>query len=402
MVNPAMHKESYQRPLVAEIAQAFGKGLPFLHVITGPRQSGKTTAAAQAAAAWKGETVFAAADAPLPPGPEWIQSQWAHALSRRSADREVLLVLDEVQKIKGWSEVVKLLWDREQRERKGIKVLLLGSSTLLLRKGLSDSLAGRFITHHCNHWGWDEMRRAFGLGLDEWIFFGGYPGAARLRDDEASWRHYITDSLIETVLSRDILQLATVAKPALLRHLFGLAVSHPAEILSYNKMLGQLQDAGNTTTLAHYLHLLETAFLVSGLDSYRSGRGRKRAGSPKLVFWNNALVTAYLGGGFKQARQDLPWWGRLVENAAGAHLLNSLDRLTYQVHYWRDRNDEVDFVVKSPRKTWAIEVKSGRDRPGRGLAAFLRDNPKAQPFIVGHAGMPLEEFFRTDPATIFD
>jgi predicted AAA+ superfamily ATPase len=397
-----MNEAPYQRPLVADITQAFGRHLPFLHVIIGPRQSGKTTAATQAAAAWKGDTVFAAADAPLPPGPEWIHAQWNHALSRCLDGRKVLLVLDEVQKVRGWSETIKLLWDKEQRERRGVKVLLLGSSTLLMQKGLSESLAGRFIIHRCNHWGLSEMRRAFGWSLDEWVFFGGYPGAARLRDDEGTWRRYVTDSLIETVLSRDILQLATVAKPALLRHLFGLAVSHPAEILSYNKMLGQLQDAGNTTTLAHYLRLLETAFLISGLDSYRSGRGRKRAGSPKLVFWNNALVTAYSGGGFEQTRQDLPWWGRLVENAAGAHLLNGLDRLTHQVLYWRDRNDEVDFVVKSPRRTWAIEVKSGRDRPGRGLAAFLRGDPKVRPFVVGHSGMPLEEFFLTEPAAIFD
>jgi predicted AAA+ superfamily ATPase len=313
-----------------------------------------------------------------------------------------LLILDEVQKVKGWSEVVKLLWDKERRERKGIRAVLLGSSTLLMQKGFSESLTGRFVTYRCNHWGLSEMRRAFGWSMDEWIFFGGYPGAAQFRGDEPAWRRYVTDSLRETVLSRDVFQLATVAKPALLRHLFGLAVAHPAQILSYNKMLGQLQDAGNTTTLAHYLHLLETAFLVSGLNSFRAGRGRKRAGSPKLVFWNNALVTAYLGGGFSDTRRDLPWWGRLVENAAGAHLLNGLDRVTHEVTYWRDGNDEVDFVIKTPKKFWAVEVKSGLDKPGKGLPAFLRRHPKAQPFIVGPSGMPLEEFFTGEPGAIFD
>lgn len=397
-----MTENNYQRPLVAQLQEALRKDLPFLHVITGPRQSGKTTAATQAAKAWRGEAVFAAADAPLPPGPEWIHAQWANALSRCGKGQKVLLVLDEVQKVKGWSEVVKLLWDKEKRERKGIRAILLGSSTLLMQKGLSESLAGRFVTYRCNHWGLPEMRRAFDWGIDEWIFFGGYPGAAPLRGDEPAWRRYVTDSLIETVLSRDILQLATVAKPALLRHLFGLSVAHPAQVLSYNKMLGQLQNAGNTTTLAHYLHLLETAFLVSGLNTFRAGRGRKRAGSPKLVFWNNALVTAYLGSSFKDTRSDLPWWGRLVENAAGAHLLNSLDGLTHQVLYWRDGNDEVDFVIKTPRKTWAVEVKSGLDKPGRGLSAFLKQHPKAQPFIIGPSGMPLEEFFAKEPAEIFD
>ncbi|HVA66254.1 MAG TPA: ATP-binding protein [Elusimicrobiota bacterium] len=397
-----MTSAQYKRPFVAELEKALRDNIPFLHAITGPRQSGKTTAAAQAAKSWRGEVVFAAADAPLPPGPEWIHAQWANALSRCVKGQKVLLILDEVQKVKGWSEIVKLLWDKEKRERKGIRAVLLGSSTLLMQKGLSESLAGRFVTYRCNHWGLSEMRRAFGWNMDEWIFFGGYPGAAPLKKDESAWRRYVTDSLIETVLSRDVLQLTTVAKPALLRHLFGLAVAYPAQILSYNKMLGQLQDAGNTTTLAHYLHLLETAFLVSGLNSFRSGRGRKRAGSPKLVFWNNALVTAYSGDDFSHTRQDLPWWGRLVENAVGGQLLNGLDRVTHQVLYWRDGNDEVDFVIKTPRKFWAVEVKSGRDKPGQGLSAFLRQHPQAQPFIIGPSGMPLEEFFMKEPAAIFD
>ena len=397
-----MTDNNYQRPLVAELQKALREDIPFLHAITGPRQSGKTTAATQAAQTWRGDVIFAAADAPLPPGPEWIHAQWANALSRCGKSQKVLLILDEVQKVKGWNEVVKLLWDKEKREHKGIRAILLGSSTLLMQKGLSESLAGRFVTYQCRHWGLSEMRRAFGWGMDEWLFFGGYPGAAQLKKDETAWRRYVTDSLIETVLSRDILQLATVAKPALLRHLFGLSVAHPAQVLSYNKMMGQLQDAGNTTTLAHYLHLLETAFLVSGLNTFRTGRGRKRAGSPKLVFWNNALVTAYLGTDFKDTRADLPWWGRLVENAVGSHLLNNLDGLTYQTLYWRDGNDEVDFVIKTPRKIWAVEVKSGRDKPGRGLSAFLKEHPQAHPFIVGPSGMPLEEFFAKAPSDIFD
>ena len=398
---PSLNGFKYQRPFVAQIQKALNKNLPLLHVITGPRQVGKTTAAHQVSQVWGGETVFAAADAPLPPGPEWVQAQWEIALSKCRANRKVLLVLDEVQKVRGWSEVVKLLWDRNRLEKRPIKVLLLGSSTLLMQKGMSESLAGRFVTYRCGHWGYAEMKQAFKWNFEEWLFFGGYPGAAQLRRSEADWRRYISDSLIETVLSRDVLQLSTVAKPALLRHLFGLAVSHPAQILSYNKMLGQLQDAGNTTTLAHYLHLLETAFLVSGLDLFRVGRGRKRSGSPKLMFWNNALVTAYLGGGFKQTRQDRAWWGRLVENAAGAHLLNGLDHMTHQIYYWREKDQEVDFVVRTPKSLWAIEVKSGRDTARQGLGAFQRHYPEARPFIVGTGGMDLEEFFVSDPGQLF-
>ncbi|MBI4371311.1 MAG: ATP-binding protein [Elusimicrobia bacterium] len=396
-----MKEFKHRRPLVAEVLKALRQELPFLHVIMGPRQVGKTTAARQVAAAWGDETIFAAADAPLPPGPEWIHAQWENALSLCGKGRNVLLVLDEVQKVKGWSEAVKLLWDREQHEGKGLKVLLLGSSSLLMQKGMAESLAGRFMAYRCGHWGYGEMKDAFGWSLEEWIYFGGYPGAAQLKTDETAWRRYISDSLIETVLSRDILQLTTVAKPALLRHLFGLSVSHPAQILSYNKMLGQLQDAGNTTTLAHYLRLLETAFLVSGLDLYKAGRGRKRAASPKLVLWNNSLVTGYVGSDYRETRRDLPWWGRLVENAAGAHLFNGLDHATHQIYYWRERDDEVDYVVKSPRNLWALEVKSGRGAPRRGLAAFLKRYPATRPLMIGADGMDLEKFFLADPMSLF-
>lgn len=395
-----MKEFKHRRPLVAEVHHALRRNLPFLHIIIGPRQVGKTTAAQQVAAAWGDETVFAAADAPLPPGPEWLHAQWENALSRCGKGRKVLLVLDEVQKVKGWSEVVKLLWDREQREGKGLKVILLGSSSLLMQKGMSESLAGRFMTYRCGHWGYGEMKEAFGWDLEDWIYFGGYPGAARLKIDEAAWRRYISDSLIETALARDILQLTTVAKPALLRNLFGLSVSHPAQVLSYNKMLGRLQDAGNTTTLAHYLKLLETAFLVSGLDQYKAGRGHKRASSPKLVLWNNALVTAYVGGDCQETRRDLPWWGRLVENAVGAHLFNGLDHATHRTYYWRERDDEVDYVIKSPRNLWALEVKSGRSATSRGLAAFIKRYPDARPLMIGGGAMELEKFFLADPMMI--
>lgn len=391
----------YIRPFVAGLQKALVDDLPFLHIITGPRQVGKTTAALQVRAEWEGESVYAAADAPLPPGPEWISAQWELALAKAAPGRRVLLVLDEIQKVTGWSEAVKLLWDRERRERKGIRVVLLGSSSLLIQHGLSESLAGRFLSYRAGHWGFGEMRSAFGWSLEDWLYFGGYPGAAVLKGDEAAWRRYVTDSLIETVLSRDVLQLATVAKPALLRHLFGLAVSHPAEILSYNKMLGQLQDAGNTTTLAHYLRLLDAAFLVGGLDIYRAGRGVKRAGSPKLVFWNNALVTAFLGRPAAETFGDPARRGRLVENAVGGRLLGGLDSATHQVYYWRERDKEVNFVVKTPTDLWAVEVKSGPSRDLGGLAHFLRRWPRARPLMIGAGGMPLEEFFLADPAKLF-
>jgi predicted AAA+ superfamily ATPase len=360
-------------------------------VLVGPRQVGKTTAAAQLAArlGWPSHT--ASADAPLPHPPEWIETQWR--LARAAGRGRVLLVLDEIQKVRGWSEVVKRLWDEELRTGARVRPLLLGSSALLVQKGLTESLAGRFFVHRCTHWSWSECRAAFGWPLERWLYFGGYPGAAAFAGDEPAWKRYVTDSLIETVIARDVLQMQTVAKPALLRHLFALAAAYPVQTLSYTKMLGQLQDAGNTVTLAGYLRLLETAFLASGLELHTRGQVRRRGSSPKLILWNNALVNAPSLLGFRQAQADGAWWGRLVENAVGAHLLNGLHGPQWQVAYWRANGDEVDFVVSRGASSWALEVKSGRGGKASGFAAFRKRYPKAGAWLIGESGVPLAEFF---------
>jgi uncharacterized protein len=294
----------------------------------------------------------------LPPGAEWLRAQWE--LCRRDATKgRCLLILDEAQKVPGWSEVVKGLWDADRRTRTSISVLLLGSSALLLGSGATESLAGRFQLHRCTHWTWPECRDAFGWNLEQWLFFGGYPGAAGLADDVPEWRTYVRDALIEAVLGRDVLAIERVTKPALLRHLFGLACHFCARPLSYNKMLGQLQDAGNTTTLSHYLDLLERAFLVSGLSRFSGSVVKSRGSSPKLIVWSNALVAAMLGHGLEEARRDTALWGRLVENAAGAHLVNHLHDAEDEVTYFRDGDDEVDFVLRRGRTIVGIEVKSG-------------------------------------------
>lgn len=385
-----------QRPIVSQILDRLSRPPELIQIMIGPRQVGKTTAAQAIGNAWRGPVRYAAADLPLPPGPEWVENQWS--LARRSAGSEPpLLVLDEVQKVRGWSEAVKACWDEDRSAGRQVRVLLLGSSALLLAQGVTESLAGRFFLHRCLHWSWPECRQAFAWELDHWIFFGGYPGAAPLTVDQNGWRSYVLDSLVETVLARDVLAMQTVAKPALLRHLFAFAASHPAQVVSYNKMLGELQDAGNTTTLAHYLRLLASAFLLTGLERFSGGEARTKGSSPKLVAWNNALVSALRLQSFAEARAAHHVWGRLVENAVGAHLLNHLQGIPYEVMYWKDRNDEVDFVVRSPRGLWAIEVKSGWPGKLTGMAAFLRKYAHARPLLVGSGGMPLEEFFARDP-----
>jgi len=375
------------------LLEALSRPSPVVRVLTGPRQVGKTTMALEIQRSIGIPALYASADSPLPPDVGWIESQWRRALAEgTAAGFPVLLILDEVQKVRGWSEEIKRLWDLRDRKRE-IRVLLLGSSALLMQTGLSESLAGRFFLHRCLHWGFPEVRDAFGWDLDRWLYFGGYPGAAFFAGQEGDWRRYVVDSLIETVLARDVLQLNRVAKPALLRHLFSLAATYPAQCVSYTKMLGQLQDAGNTTTLAHYLRLLTSAFLASGLDGFSAGHERKRASSPKLVLWNNALVSAMSSKTYADALADPVWWGRLVENAVGAHLLNSLPPLEYSVTTWRERNEEVDYVVVRGRQVWGLEVKSGRGGKAPGLARFQARFPRAHSLRVGGAGIPLVEFF---------
>lgn len=385
---------NFERSLVKTLTKALSKRLPVFQVITGPRQVGKTTIANQVLQALAYPSVYASADSPLPPGPEWIESQWRLASMEAEKSRKpVILVLDEIQKVTGWSEALKQRWDHARRSGQDIRLLVLGSSALLLQEGLSESLAGRFFLNRCMHWSFQECAAAFGWDLNTWLYFGGYPGTAVFADDEQQWKRYVADSLIETVLARDVLQMQRVAKPTLLRHLFALSAAFPAQIFSYNKMLGQLQDAGNTTTLANYLRLLETAFLISGLELYSRGHIRKRGSSPKLILWNNALVNALSSRTFHEATGDAMWWGRLVENAVGAHLCNSLPATEYGISYWREGDREVDFVVTRGTETWAIEVKSGRRGKLSGLERFRSKYPKAKTLVVGDVGIPLERFF---------
>lgn len=382
----------YQRPKATELERRLAEPRRFIQVLAGPRQVGKSTLVQQVTEALPLPVRFVSADEPLLRGPEWIAQQWEAA---RLAAREGggVLVLDEIQKIPSWSEMVKRLWDEDTRGRVPLRVVLLGSAPLLMARGMSESLAGRFEIIQLPHWSFAEMRAAFDVSLDEYLYFGGYPGAAALRDEPERWRRYIIDSLIETSVSRDVLLLTRVDKPALLRRLFELACRYSGQILSYTKMLGQLQDAGNTTTLAHYLDLLAGAGLVCGLQKYAGDVARIRGSSPKLTVYNNALLCATSGLDFEEAKADREFWGRLVESAVGAHLANAAAAGVCELYYWRERNREVDFVVKSGRRVVAIEVKSGRQREmPAGMAAFIQAFKPQRTLLVGGDGIGLEEF----------
>ena len=377
---------------------ALSRPTSVIHVLIGPRQVGKTTIALQLQESAKIPAIYATADSPVPLDFTWIETQWKRAVTESHTSKgPVILILDELQKVRGWSETLKIFWD-SRLDGPEIRVLILGSSSLMMQEGLTESLAGRFFLHRCSHWNYNECKEAFGWNLEQWIFFGGYPGAASFINDEISWKRYIADSLIETVLARDVLQMSKITKPVLLRHLFALAATLPAQCVSYTKMLGQLQDAGNTTTLAHYLKLLESAFLVSGLELFSRNKQRKRGSSPKLVLWNNALINALSTRTFDASIGDSIWWGRLVENAVGACLCSSLNSIEYTVTYWRKGNHEVDYIIARGADIRAIEVKSGAGKKLSGLASFRSQYPEAKSLIVGGPGIPLEEFFIKDTA----
>ncbi|MGA2382660.1 MAG: ATP-binding protein [Gemmatimonadales bacterium] len=385
-------QRDYRRPYAAQLARRLDEPRRFIQVVAGARQVGKTTLVQQVTGATKVPVRYASADEPTLRGPEWIAEQW-EAARLAAGPKGALLVLDEVQKATGWSESVKRFWDEDSRARRPLKVVLLGSAPLLVRRGLTESLAGRFEVLRLPHWSLAEMRAAFGFSLDEYLYFGGYPGAAPLAHDPERWRRYILDALVETTVSRDVLLLSRVDKPALLRRLFELGCRYSGQVLSYTKMLGQLQDAGNTTTLAHYLDLLEGSGLVGGLSKYSGSLVRQRGSSPKLQVFNTALMSAQSGHTFAEARAERQFWGRLVESAVGAHLANATALEGAELFYWRERNREVDFVAKVGRTVTAIEVKSGRSRDALpGMAAFVEAFTPARRLLVGGDGVAVEEF----------
>jgi predicted AAA+ superfamily ATPase len=389
---------SFSRPVLAKLIQRMAEPRRFLQVLAGPRQSGKTTLARQLMKAFGDQASYSTADTLAPENTIWIEQQWGAARFRCRQAGRWLLVLDEIQKIAGWSGVIKRMWDEDSAQNLDLRVVLLGSSPLLVQRGLAESLAGRFEMLRIGHWSFSEMHAAFGWRIEPYLYFGGYPGAASLIEDEDRWRRYLLDSLIETAVSRDILLMTRVDKPALLRQLFRLGCEYSGQILSYQKVLGQLQDAGNTTTLAHYVDLLTGAGMLCGLSKFSGEVVRQRGSSPKFQVLNNGLMTAQAAGSFLQAQQDPERWGRIAESAVGAHLANGALVGEYRLFYWRDASKEVDYVLQKGDRILAIEVKSGRQRTALpGMAAFARIYAPAEKLLIGTNGMSFREFLSVRP-----
>lgn len=393
----------YERSYLKQVKSRVEEPRKFIQVILGPRQVGKTTMMNQLLSQLSISYVSESADAISATNSAWLMQAWetARLKMKASGASEYLLVIDEIQKIDNWSEVVKQQWDKDTRENVNIKVILLGSSRLLIQKGLTESLAGRFETFYLGHWSFAEMEAAFGWSIEQYIYFGGYPGSATLINDEERWKNYIKDSLIETSISKDILMLTRVDKPALLKRLFELGCLYSGQILSYTKIIGQLQDAGNTTTLANYLKLLSDCGLLGGLEKYAGNVIRQRASSPKFQVYNNALLTSQGDETYSTAIVNPKLWGRLVESSVGAHLLNHVVSDRYNLHYWREGNHEVDFILEKGHKTIALEVKSGASAENQGVGIF---NEKFHPdkiLLVGTGGIPYEDFLKINPKELF-
>jgi len=370
-----------------------------IQILLGPRQTGKTTSLLQLQKEiGTNLCVLSSADLQQHIGVLWIEQQWEKARRVALENGRAYLFLDEIQKISNWSEAVKKLWDEDKSKKNKIYVCLTGSSSLSIQSGLSESLAGRFEVVPATHGTWSDFKELTNGKLEQYIYFGCYPGSLDLISDEERWRAYVNQSIIEAVLSRDILLLARVDKPSLLRQLFHLGCEYTGQILSFNKMIGQLQDAGNSTTLSHYLSLLDQAFMLKGLQQFHLQGIRTRASSPKYQVHNNALLSALGIYSFKEAYSSPEIWGRYVESCVGTYLVNQARIDGFNVFYWRVKNDEVDFVVQKGRnKILAIEVKSGRRGKLSGLKEFKKKFPDSKTLVLQLQDGSLGEFLLKNP-----
>lgn len=393
----------YKRPQFTEVLERISEPRRFIQVLAGPRQVGKSTLMNQVLEKCPLPYYLYNADGVDENDADWIRRVWESARAQMDTKHqlEVVLVIDEIQKIKQWSEVVKREWDADTRNRRQLKLFLLGSSRLMLRKGLTESLAGRFELIRLGHWSWQEMSEAFGWTLDQWVYYGGYPGTASLIGNMQRWKKYVKESLVAPSIEKDVILTSNIYKPALMKQLFELGCSYSAEQLSLTKALGQLQDAGNVTTLSSYLGILKECNLLTGLQKYANDEARRYQSVPKFQVYNSALLTAYRGTTYEKDRTDPLLWGRWMESAVGAYLLGGAEDGGYMVNYWRERSDEVDFVLLRQGEIIALEVKSGRRSMNSGLPKFCEHFHPKRALVVGTDGIPFEEFFQMPIETLF-
>lgn len=375
----------------------------FIQVLMGPRQVGKTTVVKQVVKDINIPYSLFSADNTPTNDSTWISTVWstARSIMKGRGYKDYILVIDEIQKIANWSEAVKKEWDYDTWNDIELKVILLGSSRVMLEKGLSESLAGRYEEIRMSHWRYNEMKDAFGMSLNEYIYYGGYPGAAGLIKDPDRWTAYLSSSIVDATINKDILNDTIITKPALLRQVFELGASYSSQELSLTKMLGQLNDAGNTTTVANYLKILSDSGMLCALQKYSNDQARKRASAPKFQVYNNALHSLYAFNTLEELALLPKQWGRHFESAIGAHLASFAFTERYNLYYWRDNNMEVDYILQKNGKLIAIEVKSNNESHTAGLDAFNQRFHPQSTIIVGQSGMSAEDFLSISPSQLF-
>lgn len=385
------------------IAERLKEPRKFIQVVMGPRQVGKSTVVKQVLQDLDLPYQFFSADNVPATNTGWVSDCWAAVRSYKEGKHleNIILVIDEIQKVGNWSEVVKKEWDDDTFHDRDIKVLLLGSSRVLLEKGLSESLSGRFEEIRMTHWSYAEMKECFGFTLDQYLFYGGYPGSADLIGNPDRWEQYIQSAIIDATINKDILMNTSISKPALLRQTFELGASYSGEQLSLTKMLGSLQDAGNTVTLAGYINLLDESGMLCGLQKYSIDSARRHASIPKFQVYNNALKIVYSPHTFEQAIMDRRSWGHIFESGIGAWIVSQAFVHRFEVFYWRERADEVDFILRKKGSVVAIEVKSNSDKGNKGLGVFRKKFDPSSAFIVGDGGIRPEEFLTLDIRSLF-
>ncbi len=366
---------SYERAFVVNLEERFRSREALIQVLIGPRQVGKTTGVKQLLERRQAPFCYTNADDLLVSDRTWLLEQWQKALALGD---ESLLIIDEIQKVPNWAETIKGLWDSKPAR---LQVLLLGSSALQLHSGLKESLAGRFELTRVLHWRYAELRHAFGYDLTRYLTFGGYPGAVPFENDADRWYAYMKESIVEAVIGKDILQNRKVANPALFRQAFEILCHYPAQEISYSKLLGQLQDRGNTDLVKYYIELYGGAFLIHALQKYSAKAWLVRSSSPKMIPSCPALHTMAVG---TMDATDPEQRGRVFELAVGAELL----QLPGEVFYWREKQAEVDFVYQYQGRLHAIEVKSGRKKSAKGLDSFLEKFPTATRTIITPENFP--------------
>lgn len=385
--------KNFERAVVSQLADRMNEPRSFIQILSGPRQTGKTTAIKQTLEKTIVPQYVVSAEGITRRPSTWLEVEWrrARALITESNPSAILFV-DEIQNVAQWSSAVKALWDEDTWNDLDLRVVLSGSSSLLIQKGLSESLMGRFELLHSTHWNFAEMKEAFNYSLDDFLLFGGYPGAAKVKDGYDRWYDYMTNAIIEPTINKDTIQMEDIRKPALLKALFVLGCQFSAQELSYRKILGQLNDKGNATTIAHYLNLLSHSGLLCGLQKYDEKILSTRKSSPRLMVYDTSLMAATAGSRAHALLDDSDKRGHLVESSVGAYLLARSKAEHFEVFWWREGSSEVDFVIRKGEDIIAIEVKSGRVKNTNGLLRFYELYPKARPLVIGDRNTSLEDF----------